>query len=287
MLKDTSTAKHLDSLLEIMHQLRDPRSGCPWDLEQDYKSLAPHTLEEAYEVVDAIARDDLVELRDELGDLLFQVVFLCQLASEDGLWGFNDIIKAVSDKMVRRHPNVFGDAVVSTAHEQEKAWELHKAAERQIKTNDHGVTSDVFGGDDGDNRVLSNTPLAFPALTRALKLQVKASTVGFDWKDWTEIVGKVEEEISELKHELHTGSDLERITDEIGDILFSTANLARQLGVNPETALRGANTKFEHRFGMLEDELKEAGSTPGEASLEEMEKLWSRVKLRDKLKTRS
>jgi len=282
--KENSTSEKLDTLLEIMRHLRDPRNGCPWDLEQNYKTIAPHIIEETYEVVDAIDRSDLVELRDELGDLLFQIVFLSQLATEDGFWGFKDVIDSVSKKMVRRHPNVFGHEVVSSAHEQTKAWESHKKAERKMKKSALGLASDGFIGEQYD-RVLSNTPPSFPALVRALRLQNQASTVGFDWTDPNEIVGKVEEEISELKHELKIGSDADRLTDEIGDILFSTANLARQLGVDPETALRAANKKFQHRFEMLEDELIQAGSSPAEASLEEMEQVWSRVKLRNKPKT--
>ncbi len=257
-------AGRLARLLEVMAALRDPRSGCPWDLEQTFATIAPYTIEEAYEVADAIERSDLAALKDELGDLLFQVVYHAQMAREAGAFGFADVVEAVIDKMVRRHPHVFGQAVVASAAEQTAAWESLKAKER------------ASAGREGA-RVLDGDPTALPALTRALKLSQRAARVGFVWPSVREVLDKLEEEIAELRAELDAG-DTDRAREELGDILFVCANIARDLEIDPETALRGANAKFVRRFGFVEDHLGREGRSPVDASLAEMEALWQAAK---------
>ena len=220
-----------------MARLRDPERGCPWDLEQDFASIAPYTIEEAYEVADAIARGDLAELKDELGDLLLQVVYHARMAEEAGLFDFDQVAAAIADKMIRRHPHVFGSAEVDGARAQSHAWEAVKATERASRA-----------GAEGDARVLDDVPLALPALVRAAKLQRRAARVGFDWPEPVQVVDKIEEEIAELRAELGRSASVDRLSDEIGDLLFALVNLARHLEVDAEASLRQANAKFERRF---------------------------------------
>ncbi len=252
-------------LLTIMSRLRDPNGGCPWDLEQTFKTIAPYTIEEAYEVADAIERDDMNDLRDELGDLLFQVVFHSQMARERGAFTFDDVVDAICDKMERRHPHVFGEARIENAAEQTIAWDEQKRRERAQTAQS----------------VLDDVPLALPALTRANKLGKRAAEVGFEWPDTHGALDKVVEEIEELRTELAASPDLERISNEIGDLLFSLVNVCRYLRIDPETSLRNANAKFERRFRYVERRLKEQGRSPEQATLEEMDALWEEGKRRN------
>jgi MazG family protein len=245
-----------------MERLRTPGTGCPWDLEQDFSTIAPYTIEEAYEVADAIERKDLAQLKDELGDLLFQVVFHSRMAEEAGAFSFGDVVAAITDKMVRRHPHVFGDADVRTAEAQTAAWEEHKRKERTGKGA--GVMDDI--------------PVALPALTRALKIQKRAATVGFDWKEAHPIFDKLEEEVGELREAMAQNASKEKLADELGDILFVVVNIARHLGVKPEEALAGTSRKFLKRFGFIEAKGRSAGKTLAQMSLEEMETGWSEAK---------
>lgn len=253
----------MERLLAIMARLRAPDGGCPWDLEQDFNTIAPYTIEEAYEVADAIARNDMADLKAELGDLLFQVVFHSQMAKEAGHFNFADVANAISDKMLRRHPHVFGEAEERDAASQTQAWEAQKAAERSEKGK--------------DNSVLADLPLALPALLRALKLTKRAARIGFDWPNALRVLDKFEEEALELREAI-AADDTANIKEEIGDLLFVCANLARKLDVDPEEALRAANTKFERRFRGVERALERAGKAPGEATLDEMEALWEAEK---------
>jgi MazG family protein len=253
-------------LLQIMARLRDRQRGCPWDLEQTFATIAPYTIEEAYEVADAIERQDYPALRGELGDLLFQVVFHAQMASEQGSFAFDDVVDSICDKMERRHPHVFGDARIDSAAAQTVAWEEHKRQERERA-----------GGS-----VLADVPLALPALTRANKLGKRAAQVGFEWADVTGALDKLDEELGELRAGLDEQAGQPRIVDELGDVLFCVVNVCRYLQVDPETALRGANAKFERRFGYVERRLREQGRSAGEATLEEMDRLWDEGKLQEK-----
>lgn len=255
-------------LLRLMQRLRDPVGGCPWDQEQTFGTIAPYTIEEAYEVADAIERNDLGELRDELGDLLFQVVFHAQLAQERGAFDFDDVIAAICDKMERRHPHVFGSDRIATAAEQTVAWENHKRQERDAKGTKAAASSSV----------LDNVPVALPALTRANKLGKRAATVGFEWPDVSGALDKIEEEIGELRAEIAADSDAKAMEQELGDLLFSVVNVCRYLKVEPETALRGTNAKFERRFRYIEQQLRAQGRSPKDASLEEMDRLWDEAK---------
>lgn len=260
-------------LLEIMARLRDPDGGCPWDLEQSYETIAPHTIEEAYEVADAIGRRNMAELKDELGDLLFQVVFYAQMAKEDGAFDFDAVARGVSDKMVRRHPHVFGEVNVETSSQMNRLWEDQKAEERRRKT----------GGQQAG--ALDGIILALPALTRALKLQKRAARVGFAWSEAAPILDKVSEEIAELRavlEEEDASVQADRREDELGDLLFAVTNLARHLDVDPEGALRRANAKFERRFRRIEALLSEEGRTPSDASLDHMEDLWRQAKAEER-----
>lgn len=252
----------MDTLLGIMAALRDPEKGCPWDREQDFGSIAPYTIEEAYEVADAIDRDDLAELRDELGDLLFQVVFHAQMASELCAFNFADVVQAISEKMLRRHPHVFGTEQTLTADDQRIAWENIKAGERAV-----GV----------DTSVVAGIGQALPALSRASKLGKRAARVGFDWPDIDGVVGKMHEELDELLA-ARTTDEPAAVEEEIGDLLFTAANLARHLHIDPEHALRAANRKFERRFRAVEGLLKEAGSDWSMKSPEELDQLWQTIK---------
>jgi MazG family protein len=253
----------IERLKEIMATLRDRERGCPWDLEQTWESIAPHTLEEAYELADAIAQGDADKVRDELGDLLFQVVFQSRIAEERGLFDLEDVAAAIGSKLERRHPHVFGEASVRSAAEQTVAWEAHKAAERRTS-----------GGGDG---VLDGITLGLPALTRAAKLGRRAGAVGFDWSRATDVVGKVEEEARELRGALESG-DAEQAREELGDVLFSIAQLARHIEADPESALRAANAKFERRFRCMERILAGQGSHPRDATPAELEALWNEAK---------
>jgi tetrapyrrole methylase family protein/MazG family protein/ATP diphosphatase len=260
MSDDTAVA----GLIQIMARLRDPERGCPWDLEQTFASIAPYTIEEAYEVVDAIERGDLSDLREELGDLLLQVVFHSRIAQEQGAFDFNDVASAICDKMVRRHPHVFGDAEPGGVDEKETAWEGLKAQERAAK----GASS---------AGVLDDVPAALPALLRAVKLTKRAARVGFDWPDFGAVLAKLREEMAELEVEIEAG-DVEKARAEFGDLLFVCANLARKLHIDPEEALRGANTKFIRRFGFIERELAAQGKRPEQSDLAEMDALWDQAK---------
>ena len=251
-------------LLAIMARLRDPATGCPWDIEQTFATIAPYTLEEAHEVADAIEREAWDELRGELGDLLFQTVFHARMAEEAGLFGFDDVARAISDKMVARHPHVFGNESRDKSPEQQTLdWEALKARER------------------GPARVLDGVAMALPALTRAVKLQNRAARVGFDWPVVGEVVEKIAEEAAELV-EARDSLTQDEVTEEFGDLLFVMANLARHLKVDPESALRAANAKFTRRFGRIEDWLAEGGRSPGDSDLAEMDRLWNRAKAEER-----
>jgi ATP diphosphatase len=258
----SSAAGALLRLLDIMARLRAP-DGCPWDREQDFATIAPYTIEEAYEVADAIAAGpDFPVLMDELGDLLFQVVYHAQMASELGRFGFTEVAESISAKMIRRHPHVFGEAEQRTAEGQTAAWEVQKAAERAARA---------------ETGTLAGIPPGLPALTRALKLTRRAARVGFDWPDAGAVLDKLEEEAAELRAEL-PGADKARQADEVGDLLFVVANLARKLDLDPEACLAAANAKFERRFGAVERRLAEEGRAPQDATLDDMEAAWTAVK---------
>jgi ATP diphosphatase len=255
----------LDRLLAIMAQLRDPERGCPWDRVQDFSTIAPYTIEEAYEVADAIARGDQTALKDELGDLLFQVVFHARMAEEARLFAFEDVAAAIADKMLRRHPHVFGNAGIASAAAQSEAWEEHKAAERQTRARQAGMPESVLDG----------VALALPALLRAAKIQRRAARIGFDWPDAGPVMEKVLEEIAELTTEIEREAEPAALEEELGDILFAVANLARKLDIDPEEALRRATAKFERRFRRVE--LLAAEHRIG-ADLDALDALWQRVK---------
>ena len=256
----------IDRLLGIMKELRDPASGCPWDLQQDFRSIVPHTLEEAYEVADAIERGDLEALRDELGDLLFQVAFHSQLARERGAFGFEDVVAAICDKLTRRHPHVFAGVPVADADEQTRVWEGLKAQERQA------------GGQGGGGGALDGIPAALPALSRARKLGRRAADAGFDWPDATGARVKIDEELAELDRVIAEGSAGSRLEAELGDLLFSVVNVARHLRLDPEAALRRANDRFAGRYAHLERALASLGIAPGTASPEMLDRLWAAAK---------
>ncbi|HET7334165.1 MAG TPA: nucleoside triphosphate pyrophosphohydrolase [Rhizomicrobium sp.] len=259
-----SDKKRIEALLEIMRALRDPASGCPWDVEQDFASIAPYTIEEAYEVAGAIEDENWPELKDELGDLLLQVVFHARMAEEKGLFEFGDVVSAICEKMERRHPHVFGgETGVANAETQTIAWEEHKARERAAKVKT-GLLDDV--------------PRALPALLRAVKLQKRASSVGFDWDSAAKVVEKIAEEAGEIVEARDDGASAEKLEEEIGDLLFAAANLARHMKVDPENALRVANAKFMRRFAVIEQTLSGRGQRLEDASLDEMEAIWQAAK---------
>jgi nucleoside triphosphate diphosphatase len=265
----------LEALLDIMRRLRDPDTGCPWDVAQTFETIAPYTLEEAYEVADAIEQDDMTALKDELGDLLFQVVFHTQMAAELGAFDFADVAAGVSEKMHRRHPHVFGDASIADANAQTQAWEQHKADERAIAAEVSGRSASVLDG----------VARGLPALSRAIKLQNRAARIGFDWPEARQILDKVEEEVAELKAELmaleKNGTSTRqqaRIESELGDVLLAWSNFARHTNVDPEAALRGANQRFENRFRRVESLMAETGRDQGTFTLDEMEILWGQAK---------
>jgi ATP diphosphatase len=259
----------IDRLLAIMARLRDPERGCPWDREQDFTTIAPYTIEEAYEVADAIERNDMAALQDELGDLLLQVVFHARMAEEAGLFAFEDVAAAIADKMVRRHPHVFGDAEIASVAAQNEAWEAHKAKERQAKAKQSG----------GADSVLDGVALTLPALLRAAKISRRAARIGFDWPDADAVIDKLEEEIAELEFVMDDkDADRAALEEEMGDLLFAAANLARKLDIEPETALRRATAKFERRFRQVEALSKERGIG---RDLDALEALWQQVKVNE------
>jgi len=260
----------IDELLAIMARLRDPQRGCPWDRQQTFASIVPYTIEEAYEVADAIERGDMGELKAELGDLLFQVVFYAQMAAEAGSFDFNDVVAGIVEKMIRRHPHVFAATKVGSVQEQAHAWEQHKAQERAGKSN--GAVSGL----------LDDIPRALPAMTRAMKLHKRASRVGFDWKRAADVLQKLDEEVEELRVEIENDAPHERITDEIGDLLFVTTILARHSGVDPESALRHANSKFERRFQRMETLAIEQGRDIKDMDLQQQDALWDQVKAEER-----
>jgi ATP diphosphatase len=264
-------------LVDIMAALRAPGSGCPWDLEQTFATIVPYTLEEAYEVADAVERGDRGDLREELGDLLLQVVFHARMAQEEGAFDFGDVVEAITRKLIRRHPHVFGDARDLTSDEVKALWGRIKADEKRERAAARAPGSPPAQ----DAGVLAGVPLALPALTRALKLQQKAGKVGFDWNDARAVLAKLREEMDEIEAELAAGAE-DKVAGEVGDLLFAVANLARHLRVDPEGALRSANAKFERRFAHIEARLGAEGRAPEGATLDEMEALWEEAKRREK-----
>jgi nucleoside triphosphate diphosphatase len=257
--------RQIDRLLALMERLRDPEKGCPWDATQTYATIAPHTIEEAYEVADAIESGDPALIKEEVGDLLFQVVYYTQFGKEEGRFDFEDVAGYVTDKMIRRHPHVFGTEEVESTTHQLSRWEDHKAGERAAKADGKPPSA------------LDGVANALPALTRAIKLQKRAARVGFDWVDAKDILDKIVEEVGELRVEMERGTP-ERVKDEMGDLLFALVNLARRLDVDPEAALRGTNAKFDRRFRAVEAGLAAQGRKPEQATLDEMEELWQQAK---------
>ncbi len=267
-------SRNIDRLLEIMAALRDPETGCPWDVEQDFRSIAPYTLEEVYEVLDAIEREDADDLREELGDLLLQVIFHSRMAEEEGSFAFGDVVEAITRKMIRRHPHVFGDVEARSAGMAKGSWNRIKAeekAERAERRARLGLDTAEKSG------FLDDIPRAFPALLRALKLQQKAAKVGFDWTEAAPILDKIAEETAELKEAMAVRDKAHR-AEEYGDLLFAMVNLGRHLDIDPETALIAANDKFARRFHFIENKLDRSGSSLEKAGLEEMEAIWTEAK---------
>ncbi|MSO69656.1 MAG: nucleoside triphosphate pyrophosphohydrolase [Alphaproteobacteria bacterium] len=266
-------SSNTDRLIAVMARLRDPNGGCPWDLTQNFTTIAPYTIEEAYEVAEAIRLGDMGALKEELGDLLLQVAYHAQMAHETGAFDFEAVAGAIADKMIRRHPHVFADATIESASAQTRAWEDQKASERGAKAEPDGKAPSV----------LSGVALALPALLRAEKLQKRAARVGFDWPEVKQVFDKIDEELAEIRHAIdhppaEPAARLSKLHDELGDLLFACANLARHLKVDPEDALRGTNAKFERRFRFIEAALAKVGRTPSDATLDEMEALWQEGK---------
>ena len=259
---------NIDKLIEVMARLRHPTEGCPWDVEQTFETIAPYTIEEAYEVADAVERRDMEGLREELGDLLLQVVFHARMAEEQDSFVFDDVAGAIADKLIRRHPHVFGDGPANDKGAVKETWETLKAAERADKAAKDGKSASV----------LDDVPSAFPALMRAEKLQRRAARIGFDWPNVGPVLDKVAEELDELKSEIDGGGGAARLSDEAGDLLFSCVNVLRHLDIDPEAALRSANAKFEHRFRAVEAELAAEDRHPHDANLAELEALWEKAK---------
>ncbi len=262
----------IDDLIYLMSRLRDPETGCPWDIKQTFATIVPHTMEEAYEVADAIEQADWTHLNDELGDLLFQVIFYAQLGKEEQHFDFSTIVSNLVTKLIRRHPHVFPDGTLQSRSDQElseeqikKNWEAIKQQERDAK------------GDTGDSRVLDDVPRALPALSRAAKLQKRAAQVGFDWDNAEDVLDQIEEELQEVREAIKSGNKA-AVLDEMGDMIFAQVNLARHLGVNPEDAVRSTNSKFERRFGYIEDQVRSAGKDWQDYSLEELDAFWDAAK---------
>ncbi len=268
----------IEKLLEIMAALRNPQTGCPWDLEQSFRSIVPYTLEEAYEVAEAIEQDDMDGLKSELGDLLFQIVFYARLAQEQKMFDFADIVDGINEKMIRRHPHVFGGLKKALSQEEIAGqWERIKDAE-----NDRDNLNNDPGQQKPPSSVLDGVPLSLPALSRAVKLQNRAARVGFDWPSLGPVFDKMREELAELEHEINSGGDMDHITEEYADVLFVMANVGRHLKLDPEQALRAANSKFIRRFSVIEELLAAKGRSLEDADLEEMEKLWNVAKQRER-----
>ncbi|MCC3860939.1 nucleoside triphosphate pyrophosphohydrolase [Emcibacteraceae bacterium Y4] len=258
----------MQKLIDIMAKLRDPKDGCAWDVEQTFETIAPYTIEEAYEVSEAIDNNDMDALKDELGDLLFQAVFHARMAEEAGHFNFDDVVGAISDKMIRRHPHVFGDENYRNAEEQTVAWEEQKAKERAAKKQ---------------HSILDGVTVGLPALTRAVKLQKRAARVGFDWPETSQVVDKLNEEMAELSAELVAeNKDHDKIEEEFGDMMFVYANLARHLKIDPEQALKKANNKFTRRFNQIETEVENSDKSFDEYSLDELEEMWVKAKKAEK-----
>ncbi|MGF1648930.1 MAG: nucleoside triphosphate pyrophosphohydrolase [Hyphomicrobiaceae bacterium] len=290
--------KTIEDLLAVMVALRTPGTGCPWDLKQTFETIAPYTIEEAYEVADAIARGDLVDLEEELGDLLLQVVYHAQIASEQDAFDFTDVVTGITRKMLRRHPHVFGTQQERAAGVQPGFWEAIKAderAEKQVRRSALALTSTHASdrdeprfsapGAEVHSQLLEKVPVALPALTRALKLQQMAAKVGFDWPSLSPVLAKMREELAELDAELASGTSAERVTEEFGDLLFVMANVARHLAIDPEAALRAANEKFVRRFAAVERAITAGGGTLEQATLEDMEAHWTAAKRTEKANT--
>jgi nucleoside triphosphate diphosphatase len=265
---DMKPSRDISRLIEIMAALRTPGTGCPWDLEQDFATIAPYSIEEAYEVADAIERGDFDDLRDELGDLLLQVVFHARMAEERGLFDFGGVVQAITEKLVRRHPHVFGDAGRLETGAVNALWDRIKAQEKAARAARGPV----------ENGTLAGVPANLPALTRALKLQQKAGKVGFDWNDPHAVLAKIREEADEIEAALAGQNAPEEAAAEVGDLMFAVVNLARHVGADPEATLRAANRKFERRFGYIEQALAAAGKTPAQSTLGEMDALWDAAK---------
>jgi nucleoside triphosphate diphosphatase len=271
-------SRDITRLIEIMAALRAPASGCPWDLAQNFSTIAPYTIEEAYEVADAIERRDFDDLREELGDLLLQVVFHARMAEEAGRFGFGDVVEAITQKLVRRHPHVFGDARGLGVEEVNALWDRIKAQEKAERAARRAI--DPQDARERSKGALAGVPFALPALMRAFKLQEKAGKVGFDWNDPLAVLAKIREEADEIAAALASGEP-RAAEEEVGDLLFAVANLARHLGADPEAALRTANEKFERRFAYIEQALAAAGKTPEQSTLAEMDELWDEAKSRE------
>jgi len=269
-LPDAHPITPIQRLLEVMARLRDSRNGCPWDREQTFETIAPYTIEEAYEVADAIASGDREALKDELGDLLFQVVYYAEMSRETGGFDFDAIAAHEADKMIRRHPHVFGTAEVADAEAQTRNWEAQKVAERAEKAKN--------AANSAPESVLDGVARALPALIRAEKLTKRAARVGFEWDSINGVLAKIDEELAEVRAEIDTAAPKARLEDELGDLLFAVANLARKLDIDPEAALRGTNDKFTRRFQAIEAALAQRGKTPAESNLAEMDALWNDAK---------
>jgi ATP diphosphatase len=273
-------SRDISRLIEIMAALRTPKTGCPWDLAQNFATIAPYTIEEAYEVADAIARGDLTDLKDELGDLLLQVVFHARMAQEQGAFDFGDVVEAITSKLIRRHPHVFGDENAKDPHSVKGLWEEIKAQERQAKNQlKNQAKNPAAHGEASSESALAGVPVALPALTRALKLQAKASKVGFDWNDPRAVLRKIREEAEEIEAAFNGGNS--DAAAEVGDLLFAAVNLARHLDADPEALLRATNQKFERRFASIERTLAARGKAPQEATLTEMDALWDEAKAQE------
>jgi ATP diphosphatase len=258
----------IQRLLDVMARLRDPEHGCPWDREQTFQTILPYTLEEVYEVAEAIDRNDMDELREELGDLLFQIVFYAQIAKETGEFDFEQIADSISEKLIQRHPHVFSGAEIDTAEAQTQAWEKHKERERSARA----------AGQNREPSVLDNVPVALPGIMRAMKLQRRAARVGFDWPDILPVLDKIEEELAEVREVIDVGGDPEKMQHEIGDLLFACVNLGLHANVDAEVALRGVNQRFETRFRRVEVLARQQGRALSDMTLEEMDRLWDQAK---------
>jgi len=277
-MANITPSRDITRLIEIMAALRTAGTGCPWDLAQNFSTIAPYTIEEAYEVADAIERRDFDDLRDELGDLLLQVVFHARMAEETGLFGFGDVVQAITEKLVRRHPHVFGDVGSLDTDAVNALWDKIKAKEKGERAARRAIGPN--GARERSTGALAGVPVALPALTRALKLQEQAGKVGFDWNDPLAVLAKIREEAGEIAAELASGA-ARAAREEVGDLLFAVVNLARHLGADPEAALRATNEKFERRFGYIEETLATAGKTPEQSTLAEMDELWNKAKQRE------